>query len=235
MNRLELKTLLRRVRFPGGWQRRRLEARTTGHFQTRGSSPILHHDCAAKRRSRLFPPLTCLKRVNRGSRIFSLPSPWKPAEFCLRVYLSGIQSGRSRFYLEQAIERLGATQDLTVGHLSSFFENSAVGGPSDSPPFLNAAAEIKTSLTPRRLLDRLLEIERDLGRQRREKWGPRNIDLDLLLYGDQVIHEQGLTVPHPLMQRRRFVMQPLAEIAPRLRHPVLGKTMLELLPFIPST
>jgi 2-amino-4-hydroxy-6-hydroxymethyldihydropteridine diphosphokinase len=75
----------------------------------------------------------------------------------------------------------------------------------------------------------LLEIERQLGRQRREKWGPRPIDLDLLLFGDQVIDEPDLKVPHPLMHQRRFVLEPLAEIAPQALHPVLGKPVRDLL------
>jgi 2-amino-4-hydroxy-6-hydroxymethyldihydropteridine diphosphokinase len=78
------------------------------------------------------------------------------------------------------------------------------------------------------LLDRLLEIERELGRERREKWSPRRIDLDLLLYGDQVIETESLVIPHPLMHTRQFVLKPLAEIAPDLVHPTLKATMKEL-------
>jgi 2-amino-4-hydroxy-6-hydroxymethyldihydropteridine diphosphokinase len=113
--------------------------------------------------------------------------------------------------------------------VSTFMENPAVGGPAGAPPFLNAAAEVVTSLPPDMLLARLLEIEQELGRVRREKWGPRPIDLDLLLYGDHVLDIPGLTVPHPLMHQRRFVLAPLAEIAPEALHPVFQWTIEELL------
>jgi uncharacterized repeat protein (TIGR04138 family) len=104
-----------------------------------------------------------------------------------------------------------------------------VGGPADSPAFLNGAAEVETTLSPRQLLNRLLEIERSLGRERRQKWEPRPIDLDLILYEDQVIDTPELQLPHPLMQERRFVLKPLAELAPDRMHPVSGLTIHEML------
>src|SRR3954453_16289416 len=113
--------------------------------------------------------------------------------------------------LKAAIEALGAGDQTRVVEISSFLENPAMGGPVDSPPFLNAAVKVETTLGSHALLRRLLEIEKQLGRDRRAKWEPRLIDLDLLLYGDQVISSQELVVPHPLMHERRFVLQPLAE------------------------
>jgi 2-amino-4-hydroxy-6-hydroxymethyldihydropteridine diphosphokinase len=131
-------------------------------------------------------------------------------------------------HFHSAVSRLNQTQDCRVVRVSTFLENPAVGGPADSPPFLNAVAEVETRLDARNLLDRLLQIERELGRERRVKWGPRTIDLDLLLFDNQVIHEPGLIVPHPLMHERRFVLQPLAELVPDLEHPVLKRKISEL-------
>src|SRR4051812_43326718 len=105
-----------------------------------------------------------------------------------------------------ALDKLEHTPGANVTKISTLIENPAIGGPPDSPPFLNAAAELVTSLSARALLDRLLEIERELGRVRREKWGPRAIDLDLLLYGDEVIDEEGMNIPHTMMHQRRFVL-----------------------------
>jgi 2-amino-4-hydroxy-6-hydroxymethyldihydropteridine diphosphokinase len=131
--------------------------------------------------------------------------------------------------LNAAIEHLGQCDHTRVIASSTFLENPAVGGPAGSPPFLNAALKIETTLGSHALLRRLLEIEREMGRDRRAKWEPRTIDLDLLLYGDQIISSQELIVPHPLMHERRFVLQPLAEIAPDTVHPMLQMTIAGLL------
>jgi 2-amino-4-hydroxy-6-hydroxymethyldihydropteridine diphosphokinase len=131
--------------------------------------------------------------------------------------------------IRKALELLNQTAGVTVIAVSPFLENPAVGGPLNSPPFLNAVAELQTSLSPDALLSALLHAEQQLGRQRREKWEPRLIDLDLVLYGTRVIRTAKLTVPHPLMHQRRFVLKPLADIAPAVRHPILGSTVLELL------
>jgi 2-amino-4-hydroxy-6-hydroxymethyldihydropteridine diphosphokinase len=128
-----------------------------------------------------------------------------------------------------ALEKLEHTPGVNVTKVSTLMENPAVGGPADSPAFLNAAAELVTSLPAEVLLGRLLEVEREIGRVRRERWGPRAIDLDLLLYGDEVLEAEGLRVPHPLMHERRFVLEPLAQVASEVMHPGMGKTVGELL------
>ncbi len=99
----------------------------------------------------------------------------------------------------------------------------------DQPEFVNAAARFETTLPPRAVLNSLLTIEEQMGRIRKEKWGPRLIDLDLLFYGDRVIEEEKLTIPHPEIHKRDFVLVPLADIAPNWQHPVLGKKIHELL------
>jgi 2-amino-4-hydroxy-6-hydroxymethyldihydropteridine diphosphokinase len=119
--------------------------------------------------------------------------------------------------LRGALERLSELGPLRA---SSFRETDPVGV-TDQPRFLNAAAELETELGARELLGRLLEIERGLGRDRavETRWGPRTIDLDLLLYGDEVLDEPGLTVPHPRLAERRFALEPLNELAPDLALP----------------
>ena len=141
----------------------------------------------------------------------------------------GANLGDRRGNIAAALERLNRVPGVTVTKASTLVENPAVGGPADSPAFLNGAVEIETSLAAVELLEALLSIEQSLGRVRKDKWGPRAIDLDLVLYGDRVVNEPGLTVPHPLMHERRFVLEPLAEIAPDAEHPVLKAPVRELL------
>jgi 2-amino-4-hydroxy-6-hydroxymethyldihydropteridine diphosphokinase len=121
----------------------------------------------------------------------------------------------------QAVELLSAEDGIDVVAVSEIRETDPVG-PVEQGPFLNGAVRIETDLAPRELLDRLLAVEERLGRVRRERWGPRPIDLDLLLYGDDVVDEPGLTVPHPRLHERRFALEPLSDLAPSLEIPGKG-------------
>ncbi|HEX5106180.1 MAG TPA: pantoate--beta-alanine ligase [Pirellulaceae bacterium] len=131
--------------------------------------------------------------------------------------------------LTNALVRLRADPHVRVLRSSSLLETRPVGGPEGQPRFLNAAAVLETDLPAEQLLERLLAIERELGRMRGEQWGPRTIDLDLLLYDGQVINTASLTVPHPRLAERRFVLEPAAEIARELRDPASGLSIGELL------
>jgi 2-amino-4-hydroxy-6-hydroxymethyldihydropteridine diphosphokinase len=133
----------------------------------------------------------------------------------------GSNLGDRETYLRRALEQLGSEEGLEVVAVSELRETEPVG-PVEQGPFLNGAVQIRTGLPARKLLERLLAIEERLGRVRGERYGPRTIDLDLLLYGDEELDEPGLTVPHPRLHERRFALEPLAELAPDLVVPGRG-------------
>ena len=147
------------------------------------------------------------------------------------VYLSlGSNLGDREKHLRDAIQRLEAVG--RVRSVSSIYETEPVEF-TDQPVFLNCAIALETSSTPTQLMQQLLEMERAMGRQRLQKKGPRTIDLDILLFGDEAVNTAGLTIPHPAMQQRRFVLEPLAEIAPHAIHPVIKKAVKHLLEELP--
>jgi 2-amino-4-hydroxy-6-hydroxymethyldihydropteridine diphosphokinase len=148
------------------------------------------------------------------------------------AYLSlGSNIGDRATHLHDAIERLES-----LGHViavSSFYETEPVEF-TEQAWFLNCAVALETTKMPRQLMSALLGIEHKMGRQRVTKKGPRIIDIDILLFGGAVMNTANLTIPHPAMQDRRFALEPLAEIAPEVRHPVLNKTIHELRDALPK-
>jgi 2-amino-4-hydroxy-6-hydroxymethyldihydropteridine diphosphokinase len=139
----------------------------------------------------------------------------------------GSNLGDREANLREAVQRLEAAE-IRVLRRSSLYE-TAPQDLLDQPWFLNAVVELETSLFPLQLLASIRHIERDMGRRRITPKGPRNIDIDILFYGRTVIATAELEVPHPRMAQRRFVLEPLAEIAPEFRHPLTGKTASEML------
>ena len=148
------------------------------------------------------------------------------------AYLSlGSNIGQRENYLREAITRLGNAGKVVS--ISSFFETEPVEF-TDQPWFLNCAVSLETNQSPQQLMQTALQIERDMGRVRDQNKGPRTIDIDILLFGNIVIDSPELTIPHPAMHQRRFVLEPLAEIAPDIEHPVLKKTIRELHEELPA-
>jgi 2-amino-4-hydroxy-6-hydroxymethyldihydropteridine diphosphokinase len=155
-------------------------------------------------------------------------------EECAYIGL-GSNIGDRELKLLLAVAELGKLPGSRVTALSPFYETEPVGGVAQDN-FYNAVARIATTLSPPALLDELQRIEVEVfHRKKSVHWGPRSMDLDILLYGDQVLHDDRLTIPHPHLATRRFVLQPLADIAPSLIHPVLGKSIPELLAALTGT
>jgi 2-amino-4-hydroxy-6-hydroxymethyldihydropteridine diphosphokinase len=146
-----------------------------------------------------------------------------------KVYLGlGSNLGDRADNLRKALSVLDETDGITVITVSSCYETEPVGPVSDQDDFYNAVAEIETTLSPREVIACIKSVERQLGRVQGERWGPRVIDIDILLWNNSVLEGEGLTIPHPEMTTRAFVLTPLAEIAPDVVHPVARKSVAEL-------
>ena len=136
----------------------------------------------------------------------------------------GSNVGDREEYIEQAVFLLEKNPNIQVSKRSSNYETEAEG-PGEQPPFMNAAVEIRTKLSPHKLMEVCQEIETALGREREVEWGPRTIDIDILLFENEIISDDKLQIPHPLMHERMFVLKPLKEIAPHAAHPVIEKSV----------
>jgi len=148
-----------------------------------------------------------------------------------RVYLSlGSNLGDRAAHLKGAIKRMDTLGKIMA--VSSFYETEPVEVTAQ-PWFLNCAVELDTEKMPKQLLTSIFDIEEEMGRRRVQKKGPRTVDIDILLFGNSIIKAKGLTIPHPAMHDRRFVLEPLAEIAPEIRHPIFKRTIRELRDALP--
>lgn len=145
----------------------------------------------------------------------------------------GTNQGDRERNLLRAVAEIGKLPQTRITALSGFYDTEPVG-PVEQPNFLNAVIRVETSLTPRGLLTELQRIETEVFRRKRDvHWGPRSLDLDILLYGDLILDDEGLVIPHPRLNERRFVLVPLAEIAPAVIHPGMGSRADELLRSLP--
>lgn len=140
----------------------------------------------------------------------------------------GSNLGNRLAFLRGGRDTLINRPGIELIQVSGVYETEAIGGPPDNPLFLNTVLEIQTSLEARQLLEACLAAEDEFGRSRPVRWAPRTLDIDILFYADQIICEERLTIPHPRLQERAFVLAPLLEIAPDFKHPLLDQTITEL-------
>ena len=152
-----------------------------------------------------------------------------------RIFVGvGSNEGDRLATISRGVQALGAIAGVRIIQMALVAETTPVGGPPQGP-YLNTVVEVDTTIPPRELLQSLKAIERQLGRKPSNvRWAPRPIDLDLLLYGDVIIREPDLEVPHPRMHERRFVLEPLAQLAPDVMHPVLKQSVASLLARLPA-
>ncbi|GJQ58693.1 MAG: 2-amino-4-hydroxy-6-hydroxymethyldihydropteridine diphosphokinase [Candidatus Scalindua sp. AMX11] len=147
----------------------------------------------------------------------------------INVYLGiGSNLGNRKKNLDDAVARIAAFDGVCLITRSGYYETDPVGGPQQ-PDYLNCVVAVQTEIEPVQLLRMLKRIEKELGRRPGVRWGPRVIDIDILLYDDMVINHEDLKIPHERMHERMFVLEPLNEISPDLIHPVLKKSIFELL------
>lgn len=153
-----------------------------------------------------------------------------------RVFIGlGGNLGEPLACFQHARQRLVEHPQIDLVASSPLYRTAPVGGPVGQPDYLNAVVELKTGLPPFALMSFCLVLEQDAGRKRTEHWGARTLDLDLLLYGQQSYYMPNLTLPHPCLHQRRFVLQPLHDLAPEFNHPVFNKTVADLLQELPVT
>lgn len=147
----------------------------------------------------------------------------------MTAYLGlGSNLGNRLAFLRGGRDTLTNQPGIELIRTSAVYETEAVGGPPDNPAFLNAVLQIQTSLEPDQLLAACLAAESEFGRSRPARWAPRTLDIDILFYADQIVCAEHLTIPHPRLQERPFVLAPLLDIAPDLKHPLLEQTIAEL-------
>lgn len=153
--------------------------------------------------------------------------PALPPKRYINVYLSIGSNMGDRLQLVRTAAALIHKKIGKIARKSHIYETQAWGN-TDQEPFLNQVLMINTVMSPRELLDKIAELEKEMGRERKEKWGPRTMDIDIIFYGKRIIRDKGLEVPHPEMHKRLFVLAPMLEIAPELEHPVLKQPIDEL-------